>query len=376
MGVAIAERPATTMQSTSEQPPLGELFRRAYAGAWRADAPPLDLTLEEVAAILPQLIDFGGVGLVWPRLRDNGIDYGAAGMALDFGYRRQRERNAEAPGRIAAAVTILRDAGVDPVLVKGWSVSRHYPLDIVRLSGDIDLVVQPQKVEIATSVLAQARRKGRQLDVDLHTDRSWQDIPRADFRAFTGALDVGGTSVRVLRPELHLHVLCHHFMRHATLRPLWLCDIALLLEARPDRFDWELCLGDDRRRRGWVITALGLAHCLLGARIDDTPIAAEARRIPAWLPAAVLRRWELGEIQSQSVMSEIGSRGVLTALTRHRWPDPVGATVFLGAPFNAFPRLPLQWAAFLYRSATYGLPLLAGEAARRARGIRSAHTKR
>jgi hypothetical protein len=95
---------------------------------------------------------------------------------------------------------------------------------------------------------------------------------------------------------------------------------------------------------------------LLGAEIEDTPVAAKADRLPAWIAPAVLRRWELGEISSQSVMSEIGTRGVLTAVSRHRWPDPIGATIFLGAPFNRFPRLPLQWGAFLYRAATYGVP--------------------
>jgi hypothetical protein len=377
LAVAIAERKSSDVGSRADalsvdggdSPSLGELLRIAYFGAWRADPSPLDLSLEETVAILPQLIDFGGVGLVWPRLSDRAEAFGAAGMALEYAMRQQRKRNAAAPAEIARAVTLLREAGVDPVLIKGWSVSRLYPRHVVRLSGDIDLVVRPDQYDRARAILARSRRDGLPLDVDLHHDGTWTDVPRPDFREFTETIDIDGTPVRVLRPELQLNVLCHHFMRHACLRPLWLCDIALVLESRPAGFDWELFLGEDRRRRGWVTTAIGLAHALLGAETDDIPIAAETKRIPAWLPPAVILRWEHGEIRSQSVLSEIGTRGPLTMLSRHRWPDPVGATIFLNAPFNGVPRLPLQWAAFLYRAATYGVPGAFGEASRRVRRL-------
>jgi hypothetical protein len=181
----------------------------------------------------------------------------------------------------------------------------------------------------------------------------WVDLPRPDFRDFTQWMDVDGTRVRVLGPELQLHVLAHHFMRHACLRPLWLCDVALALESRAPGFDWELALGADRRRRGWVVTALGLAHALLGARIDDTPVPDAAARLPGWLIPAVLDRWEKGERPPPAVFSDLDSHGVLGMLT-HRWPEPIGATIYLGAPFNAFPRLPLQVASYLRRVVVYG----------------------
>ncbi len=332
---------------------LGELMCRAYAGAWRADAPPLHLSLEEVAVLIPHLVDLGGVGLVWPRLRDNGIDYGAAGMALDHGYRQQRERNAEAPARVARAIEVLRDAGIEPVLLKGLSVSRHYPPDVVRLSGDIDLVVRPDEFDRAGRAIVDARAEGVHLDVDLHHDDMWVDLPRPDFRDLPETINIDGTPVRVLGPEPQLHVLAHHFMRHACLRPLWLCDVSLALESRPANFDWELCLGSDRRRRGWVITALGLAHALLGARIDDTPVPDAAERLPGWLIPAVLDRWEKGERPPPAVFRDLHTRGLIGMLA-HRWPEPIGATIYLEAPFNAFPRPPLQLASYLRRVVVYG----------------------
>ena len=350
--MAIAERQIHARPSPDEKVRLGEVMRRAYAGAWRAAAAPLDLSLQEVAAILPHLVDLGGVGLVWPRLRDRD-DLGAAAMALEYGYRQQRERNAGAPARVTEAVTVLRDAGIEPVLLKGLSVSRRYPADVVRLSGDIDLVVRPDEFDRAKRAIAAARRNGIAVSVDLHHDDMWVDLPRSDFRDFTKMIDIDGTSVRVLGPELQLHVLAHHFMRHACLRPLWLCDVSLMLESRPVDFDWELALGANRRRRGWVITALGLANALLGARIDDSPVPGAAHTLPGWLIPAVFDRWEKGERPPPAVFSDLDSRGLLGMLS-HRWPEPIGATIYLEAPFNAFPRPPLQLASYLRRVVVYG----------------------
>ena len=48
---------------------VGALFREVHRGCWRADAPPLELELREVTALMPLLIRTGSVGLIWPRLR-------------------------------------------------------------------------------------------------------------------------------------------------------------------------------------------------------------------------------------------------------------------------------------------------------------------
>jgi hypothetical protein len=330
---------------------VGEILCQVYAGAWRSAPSSLVLTGDDILPIMPRLLDLDGAGLVWPRLSSQTQGLRAASMALEYGYERQVVENANAPGRIAGVVSLLREAGIEPILFKGWSVARLYPPPLVRLTGDIDLLVCPDEFELARVTLKAHPARGQ---VDLHHDAMWVDLPRADVREFTEVIDIDGTPVRVLVPELQLHVLCHHFMRHACLRPLWLCDIALLLESRAADFDWELCLGDNRRRRGWVLTAIGLAHHLLGAEIDDTPVAAEARRLPRWLIPAVLSRWEMGERPPPAVFTDLESRGLLGMVAR-RWPEPIGATVYMRAPFNGFPRLPIQLAAFLNRIVVYGV---------------------
>src|SRR5205814_891640 len=85
------------------------------------------------------------------------------------------------------------------------------------------------------------------------------------------------TVALVLGPEDHLRLLCLHMLVHGVCRPLWLCDIGAALESRPAEFDWRWFLSGDPRRTRWALCALGLAHELLGARLQDTPVAERAR---------------------------------------------------------------------------------------------------
>lgn len=59
---------------------FGARLQEVHRHAWRADAPPLDLDLASLVVILPNLIESGSVGLVWPRLRHRAEEYGAAGV--------------------------------------------------------------------------------------------------------------------------------------------------------------------------------------------------------------------------------------------------------------------------------------------------------
>ncbi len=121
---------------------------------------------------------------------------------------------------------------------------------------------------------------------------------------------------------------------------MWLCDIAVALEARSDDFDWERCLGQDRHRADAIACALGLAHQLLEARIDDTPIAQRARALPSWLVPAVLRQWEtplLSQHQVPELMSSLLQRGQIVRALRERWPNAIEATVTQQASFDRPP---------------------------------------
>src|SRR5205823_3708359 len=97
----------------------------------------------------------------------------------------------------------------------------------------------------------------------------------------------------------------------------------------------------------------GLAHQLLGARIEDTPVAERARNLPRWLAPAVLREWGQGYRMPHWMVPEM--RHPLRALRalRQHWRNPIQGTVEVGGPFNDWPRLPFQVAACARRTAQF-----------------------
>ena len=149
-----------------------------------------------------------------------------------------------------------------------------------------------------------------------------------------------------------------HMLREGAWRPLWLCDIAAAVEARPANFDWDRCLSKNTRQAQWVICAITLAQQLLGARVNGTPAEQRKRQLPHWLVPTILKEWESplpSMVQRHRVPLANYLRspaGVLKGL-RHRWPNPIEATIGVRGPFNNLPRLPFQLGNCLARIAKF-----------------------
>lgn len=359
---------------------LSRLFLEAHRHVWRRDAPPLMLERDALLALLPTILASGSAGLVWPRLRAQVEHLGAAGFLLEHAYALQAEKNRLVEERVMQAAERLDRVGVTPVLIKGWSLSRRYPPGVVRVAGDIDLVVPAGEYEAALETLLAwsmetgeinlelhhadrqlekpvpaGGRSARCVDIDLHRDTQWDSRPAPDALQHAQRLTLdNGLEIGVLCPEDNLRQLCFHFLWHGGARLMRLVDIAMVLESRPDDFAWERALGTDTRRRNWVVTALGLAHQLLGARIEDTPVAAAAMRLPRWLSPVVERQVQHDQAPLGVAWAELrGNPREIHDVLRRRWPDPVTATMQMPAAFTALPRLPIQWVVFLRRLGTY-----------------------
>jgi hypothetical protein len=258
----------------------------------------------------------------------------------------------------------LRSSGVEPLLIKGWAVARLYAEPSLRPYGDFDIVVWPEQQAAAIRVLNEVDTAVCAVDLHLGLWRMHDQSLNALY-ARSQSVRLGTTDVRILGAEDHLIVLIRHFLRHNAWRPLWLCDIAATLESRPADFDWDRCLRRPRHQRGWVICTLALAHELLGAHVEGTPVRSLAKRLPRWLIPAVLRQWDrcLGP----------GERGqVVRYLTAHwcqpgrviregfeRWDMPIAATVALHGPFNKLPRFPFQLGLTLLHVPIWGRELRA-----------------
>ena len=119
-----------------------------------------------------------------------------------------------------------------------------------------------------------------------------------------------------------------------------------MLESLPEDFDWEYLLRGDRRRGDWVASTVGLAHQLLGARLDGLPVAERTRHLPRWLLPSVLNQWSMEEhymdMDKGSIAYSIRRPAKILKAFRLRWPNPIQATIRVGGSFNELPRLPFQ----------------------------------
>jgi hypothetical protein len=348
----------------------GLLIATMLAGSWRTAPPPLNLSPEDLDEITPLLCSSGAAALGWRRVRDTELSATPSGEVLHQRYRLQALQVAISQTKIEIVHRLLQEAGIDAILVKGWSVADFYPEVALRPLGDIDLLVRPTDYQAAIRVVAQPEARGTW--VDLHSGLSEiEDRSLDELFSRSHLVSLRGAQIRVLSLEDHLALLTIHLLKHGAWRPLWLCDIAAIVESLPIDFDWEICLGSDKRQRSWISASIGLAHQLLDANIEKVPWPARAKHLPGWLPDGVLKQWgnlfpgDHLPVQRRPLMSEFltSPRGILKE-SWERWPDAITATFNMRGRFNAFPRLPYQLGAFSALAGRYLLGYLRRTAAR------------
>lgn len=264
---------------------------------------------------------------------------------------------------LAEALTTLEAAGIPALLLKGWLAARHYPHDWLRSYTDHDLCVSEDDLPGARAALAAV-----EVRVDLHGDVRQPGHGVRLERSFDHLLaearpvEVGGVRGRALGAEDHLAVLCLHALKHGLWRPIWLCDVAAALEARPTDLAWGRFIDGAGAMREWLGVAIRLAHRLLGASLEDVP-ARLVQPQPPWLERAVLVRWGthpgavagVGGIR-KDMLAVRGGRELANAL-KTRWPGPIEASIARGA--GAPERSPLRTQLAIYSSQAlrFGLAL-------------------
>lgn len=339
----------------------GRLVAQALTGAWRSVPPALELSPEELDRIAPLLLKSGAGALGWWRVRHSDLSPSSTLTELHQAYRLHSLQALIHEREIEQVFKFLDSVGVEPLLVKGWAVARLYPEKGLRPYGDIDLCVRPHQFAAAEAALSSLPGKG--CEVDLH--RGFEKFGgRSVDEIYARSLFVrlGEATVRVPSAEDHLRVLCIHMLREGAWRPLWLCDIAATVESLPANFDWDCCVGKKRRWANWITCALRLAQQLLGAHIENTPAAEKTNPLPQWLIPALLKEW--GSLQPSMMRRHHApmSRylrhpsGILSGF-RHRWPNPIEATIFARGTFNGLPRLPFQLGSYLVHGAKFAARL-------------------
>jgi hypothetical protein len=338
----------------------GHLVAIMLAGSWRRVPTAFEHSAAELAEITPLLLSSGAAALAWQRVRHSDLRSARAAKELHHSYRLNTLRAALHQRTTEDVFAQLRSVGIEPILVKGWAAARLYSEEGLRPYVDIDLCVRPDDFVSAANVL---RELPNQYEIDLH----------CGFEKFGGGsideiyersvlIRLGETDIRVPCAEDHLRILCIHLLREGAWRPLWLCDVAVVIESRSASFDWDCCLGKNKRWSNWIICTLRLARELLGADLTGTPASEIQKPLPRWLVRAILKEWEsLRPSMVQRHHAPMASyqhipKAFLQGL-RHRWPNPIEATISVGGRFNRLPRLPFQLGSYLTRGTKFAMRL-------------------
>ena len=340
---------------------LGSLVSRTLRRSWTASPNELLLSEQELNEVTPLLYESGAAGLGWWSIRESELRQTPSGELLRQAFRFLALQARIHETKIQRVLRALRAASIEPILIKGWSVARLYPQPGLRPYGDIDLLVRPEQHLGAARVVA--TDEFRDCQIDFHpgafelADRSIDDL-----LSRSQLVQCGDEEVRVLDNEDHFALLAIHLLKHGAWRPLWLCDLGLLLESMSNEFDWELCLGHNDRRSNWILSAIGLAQALLNASINDERISKRANA-PAWLVDSVLKNWEAPFAGAQAPHRHRAPiknyfrrpRGVISDLAR-RWPDPILATISANGTFGPRRRLRYQIQNCVHRARRLALP--------------------
>lgn len=237
---------------------------------------------------------------------------------------------------ICQAFAALRAANIDPILLKGWSVARHYPDPALRPLGDLDLLVRDEELLASKQAFTGY--------IDWHTVsglRAEFNEPEEVVRR-SQLVPLLDNQIRVLCLEDNLHYVAIHMLSHGAWSPQWVQDVAALVQSRPPNFDWDICLGQDATRAEWVRTALILARDLRGADISGTP--GEHHCIPGWLVPAVRKAWQnpdpAGNQPPESIWTALTHPWRLPNALSKRWPSPIAAAIRTRVPFSQ--RFPIQ----------------------------------
>jgi len=312
------------------------------------------MTETELDEVTPLLYDSGTAALGWHRLKQTPLGTSSSADVLHQAYRLQSLQSEMHGQKIEKVFRLFREAKVEGVLAKGWATAGMYSERALRPFGDIDICVRPEQFKLAEDVLSDP--EANDCWVDLHRHFSEIDDRTVEqLFARSRTVSLGEEQIRILGPEDQLALSCIHLLKHGAWRPLWLCDVGVLIESLPATFDWDTCLGSSHTRANWIICAIGLAKRLLRVNTEGLPDRLN-QELPEWVIDNVLRQWHKPFATYQPPMSHPipmtdllrHPSGLLEGL-RQRWPNPIIATISVNGEFNNLPRLPYQMANCLSR---------------------------
>ncbi len=243
---------------------------------------------------------------------------------------------------VVHAFSFLRDAGIEPILIKGWAAARNYPKDVERFYADVDLAVSASDFDLAKRLLR--TEPGNKLGIDVHRELRHLDTrPWNEIYSNSQEIRLNDVMIRVPSDEDHLRIMAVHWLNDGGARKDRLWDIYYAVKNRPAGFDWDICLNSvGEIRREWIIATIGLAHKYLELEIDGLPFADQARNIPPWLVRALEKEWQSGMPLRSMHISLDDPKELFQQIKKRIPPNAIQATVEMEGRFDNRSRLRYQ----------------------------------
>ena len=164
---------------------------------------------------------------------------------------------------ISRLVTLFREAGIDPVLLKGQGIALNYPEPMLRECGDIDLYVGQEQYESACALI-KGQESTQQIEenklhltvkynkavVEIHRvsaslrnrkqNEYYQSIADKGLGENLCSVVIDGAPINTPADSFNAFYLFYHFLHHAIEGGIGLrqiCDWALFLHSRAGRLD-------------------------------------------------------------------------------------------------------------------------------------------
>jgi len=302
------------MDLTGRRRRRGEVIASVLARSWRADPPATRVRPDDLARVTPLLVATGAAGLAWrtTKLRPDLLTIAEPlhrAWLLEVGRERLRDEMVAALAAAAAA------KGVEVMIYKGWAAARFYPEPGLRPSGDIDVIVKPDDARAAEEIAATVPG----IALDIHRSPPPGLGTSGELLARAAQITVDGAEIAVPATADHVLMSAWHMFKHGAWRPLWLCDIATMLEADPQEGR-----PVEEPYASYRSVAAGLAATALEARTEHL-------MAPDWVRQTVAEEWGSLRFRAYGPLATSLRTSPLTAVIElpGRLPNRLAATVAL-----------------------------------------------
>ncbi|HEY6879075.1 MAG TPA: hypothetical protein VI299_13705 [Polyangiales bacterium] len=220
--------------------------------------------------------------------------------------------------RLKQAIASLERERIRCLLGVGTGCAPLYPEPGLR-ALDPDLIIEADDLARAQRAVGPGTR------IELRPLAAEAFAPLYE-QATTRVLD--DLEARCLAPEDELRLALLQVQQQGSVKPIWLCDVALLLERGRALHDRERVLAAS----AWNACVIQLARDVLGARPPaELAEAIPTERVPAWVERALLAGWgRPASTLDRPAFAYVRKPQTWLNVVRDRIPDPIAVNARAG----------------------------------------------